>query len=94
MFPRDKFRPCYTRWRPTKGPGKYTLTVWSNMVSIINARTYRSHRFILGLLNGIMGAVRTLIHEICGPEDVVKGMAYIGGKILRHEVAFCDVSRL
>ena len=22
MFPRDKFRPCYTRWRPTKGPGK------------------------------------------------------------------------
>lgn len=40
-----------------------------------------SRRFVLGLLNGIMPAVRTMTREICGPEHVVMGMTYVGGEI-------------
>ncbi|CAM9676943.1 unnamed protein product [Ectocarpus sp. 6 AP-2014] len=36
-------------------------------------------RFVLGLTNGIMPAVRTLTREVCGPEHVVSGMNYIAG---------------
>ncbi|CAN0007258.1 unnamed protein product [Ectocarpus fasciculatus] len=36
-------------------------------------------RFVLGLTNGIMPAVRTLTREVCGPEHVVSGMSYIAG---------------
>eukprot|EP00752_Nemacystus_decipiens_P005353 g4854.t1 len=36
-------------------------------------------RFVLGLLNGIMPAVRAMTREVCGPEHVVMGMNYIGG---------------
>ncbi|CAM9177422.1 unnamed protein product [Scytosiphon promiscuus] len=34
-------------------------------------------RFIMGLTNGIMPALRTTISEVCGPEHVVLGMTYI-----------------
>ncbi|CAM9933856.1 unnamed protein product [Scytosiphon promiscuus] len=36
-------------------------------------------RFVLGLMNGIMPAVRTMTREVCGPELVVLGMTYVGG---------------
>ncbi|CAM9212872.1 unnamed protein product [Ectocarpus sp. 12 AP-2014] len=36
-------------------------------------------RFVLGLTNGIMPAVRTMTREVCGPEHVVSGMNYIAG---------------
>ncbi|CAM9633813.1 unnamed protein product, partial [Hapterophycus canaliculatus] len=36
-------------------------------------------RFVLGLMNGIMPAVRIMTREICGPELVVLGMTYVGG---------------
>lgn len=50
-----------------------------------------SFRFILGLLNGIMPAVRTTVHEVCGPEHVVMGLAYVGGETHKrylYEFAF------
>ncbi|CAM9138178.1 unnamed protein product, partial [Hapterophycus canaliculatus] len=34
-------------------------------------------RFILGLTNGIMPALRTTLSEVCGPEHVVLGMTYV-----------------
>eukprot|EP00904_Undaria_pinnatifida_P010340 jgi/Undpi1/6436/HiC_scaffold_20.g08917.m1 len=36
-------------------------------------------RFVLGLVNGIMPAVRALTHEICGPEHVYVPNTYTGG---------------
>ncbi|CAM9510449.1 unnamed protein product, partial [Pylaiella littoralis] len=36
-------------------------------------------RFILGLTNGIMAAVRTMTQEVCGPEHVVIGTTYVLG---------------
>lgn len=37
-------------------------------------------RFVLGLMNGIMPALRTSLNEVCGPEHVVQGMTYISGE--------------
>lgn len=36
-------------------------------------------RFVLGLMNGITPAVRTILHDICGTEHVVQAFAYIDG---------------
>ncbi|CAM9503102.1 unnamed protein product [Ectocarpus sp. 4 AP-2014] len=38
-----------------------------------------SSRFVLGLMNGITPAVRTILHDICGTEHVVQAFAYIDG---------------
>ncbi|CAM9142011.1 unnamed protein product [Ectocarpus fasciculatus] len=38
-----------------------------------------SSRFVLGLMNGITPAVRTILHDICGAEHVVQAFAYIDG---------------
>lgn len=39
-----------------------------------------ARRFILGLTNGIIPAVRTVTREVCGPEHVVAGMTYVSGE--------------
>ncbi|CAM9819743.1 unnamed protein product [Hapterophycus canaliculatus] len=36
-------------------------------------------RFILGAMNGITPAIRTMVQEVCGTEHVLKAMAYIDG---------------
>lgn len=39
-----------------------------------------SHRFVLGLTNGIAPALRTTMRDLCGLEHVMKGMTYLGGE--------------
>ncbi|CAN0494585.1 unnamed protein product, partial [Scytosiphon promiscuus] len=34
-------------------------------------------RLVLGLTNGIMPALRTSLHEVCGPEHLVVGMTIL-----------------
>lgn len=37
-------------------------------------------RFVLGLANGIVPALRTTLRELCGPEHMVRAMSYFSGK--------------
>ncbi|CAM9645936.1 unnamed protein product [Ectocarpus fasciculatus] len=57
--------------------GLLSMTTFSVLFG--TSRTYTmaiASRFILGLTNGIMPALRTTLSEVCGKEHVVQGMTY------------------
>ncbi|CAN0329539.1 unnamed protein product [Pylaiella littoralis] len=57
-----------------------SIMTWSVSFGLSTTYTWAMiSRLILGLTNSIIVPLRTVLNEVCGPEHVVQGMAYLNG---------------
>lgn len=63
--------PCENNAAKTEGRSV------ENVITLVAAATVPASRFLLGLLNGMMAASKTLVPEVCGKEHQTVGMGVV-----------------